>query len=120
MNDQPPQPDDAQLAALCSRWMGRPIAVSEPRIHSIEWVSNGEEWKATVGERLRGVRIRERTRKGKRVEVRTPIADAATVLAIFAGSPYLVVTNAPPVGNSTSEWNNPFMVGAPFDVAYFT
>lgn len=113
-------PDEAesvygQLAACC----GRPVPAHGRRISSITFTHNGEQWTAEVGKRLSGSRTRQRRRKGGVVEVTTPLSDAATVLAIFGGAPYLVVTDARPLGGQISAWVNPFMAGQPTNVTYF-
>jgi hypothetical protein len=89
------------------------------RIYSIRFIHDGEEWIATVGEKLRGTRTRTRQRGGRNVDVTNQLSDAATVLAIFSGTPYLVVTNARPITGIVSAWVNPFMAGQPESVTFF-
>jgi hypothetical protein len=105
----------AEMAATC----GRPVPPVGRRIFAIEWTHDGEEWTATVGETLRGVKTQRLRRGGVMRDVPTPLNDAATVLAIFAGSPYLVLTNARPLTAIVSHWANPFMAGRPSRVTYF-
>ena len=88
------------------------------RIYSIRYTHDGAEWTATVGEELRGTRTRKRPRKEQVVEVTEQLSDPATVLAIFAGSPYMVTTNARLAG-ARSAWENPFMTGQPNSITYF-
>lgn len=102
-----------------AEWCQRPIPNVDQRIYEIEWEHDGEEWTAIVGEKLRGQRVRVRRRRGRDVETRTPLSDSATVLAIFAGEPYFVVTDARPLGSVVSAWVNPLMAGRPRDVRYF-
>jgi hypothetical protein len=104
-----------QLAALCRI----PVPPADQRIHEIRWTHDGDDWVATVGKPLSGQRVRLRKRKQGRVEITERLADPATVLAIFPGNPYLVVTNARPVGGATSSWENPFMAGIPSSVRLF-
>jgi len=105
-----------QLAQLCRR----PVPALPERVCSITYMHDGDYWTATVGEQLRGSRTRQRQRRGRKVPVTTPLADEATVLAIFAGDPYLVVTNARPLGGARSAWVNPFMAGRPESVQHFS
>jgi hypothetical protein len=98
-----------EFAALCRRSVPPP----DQRVCQIHWIHDGEEWVANVGERLRGTSTRTRQRRGRRVEITARLSDPATVLAIFSGDPYLVVTNAPPVGTVRSAWVNPFLAGQP-------
>jgi hypothetical protein len=106
----------AELAAMCSC---EPPPPGE-RISSIRYGHDGSEWVATVGETLRGEKITRKRRKGEWVERRETLTDPATVLAIFPGSPYLVVTDKGPfLGNANSWWENPFMAGVPKSVRHF-
>jgi hypothetical protein len=89
------------------------------RIYSIHFNHDGEEWIATVGEQLRGTRTRTRRRGGRNVDVTNELRDPATVLAIFSGTPFFVVTNARPITGLVSAWVNPFMAGQPNSVSYF-
>lgn len=104
---------DEELYEQLAKLAGRPVPSAAERIASIRWMHDGDEWTAVVGAQLRGTRTRMRTRQRKRVEVTTPLSDPATVLVIFPGSPWLVVTDAPPIGPSRSRWVNPFMAGVP-------
>lgn len=89
------------------------------RIASIHFRHDGDDWNATVGERLTGMRVETKRRKAGKVTVRTPLSDAAVVLAIFEGYPYMVVTDARPLGGKPSYWVNPFLAGQPTFVTYF-
>jgi len=97
-----------------------PIPEKSKRIYSITYIHDGEEWVATVGEQLHGVRIRITRSRGNRIERKTELNDPATVLAIFPGSPYFVVTNQRIVGDIGSAWENPFMVGNPKLITIFS
>jgi len=90
------------------------------RVYSIAYTHNGEEWVATVGQQLRGVQRRKVRSGGTSVERECPVADPATVLAIFPGSPYIVVTNHRIAANVVSKWENPFMAGQPKSVTRFS
>jgi hypothetical protein len=83
------------------------------RVREIQWTHNRDYWVASVGEKLHGRSVRLRRRRGGNVEVTTPLTDPATVLAIFPGATYYVVTNARPIGPVVSNWLNPFMAGHP-------
>src|SRR5579875_2980020 len=58
----------AEFAAMCRR----PVPESDKRIYSITYVHDGEEWTATVGEPLRGVRYKTVRSHGQKREQRTP------------------------------------------------
>lgn len=91
----------------------------DKRVFQIEWRHHGDEWTATVGSSLHGKRTRTRTVRGARREVTTPLSSSARVLAIFPGNPYVVVTDAQPIGPRPSDWANPFMAGIPTSVRRF-
>jgi hypothetical protein len=96
------------------------VPLVERRIYSITYTHDGEEWTATVGQHLKGVRYRTSRVKGQKVEREQRLSDPAVVLAIFAGDPFFVVTNHRIVGNVGSRWENPFMAGRPDSVTYFS
>jgi hypothetical protein len=102
-----------------ARWCGVEIPPPERRVASIEFTHDGARLTAAVGDQLRGSRTRRRRRKAGTVYVTTPLSDPATVLAIFAGDPYFVVTNARPLTSLVSGWVNPFMAGRPISVRHF-
>lgn len=106
----------AEFAAMCRH----PLPEPGKRIYSITFTHDGEEWTATVGETLRGVRYKTVRSRGQKVEQRIPVSDPATVLAIFPGDPYFVVTSHRFWGNVRSAWENPFMAGRPQSVTYFS
>jgi hypothetical protein len=105
----------ASLAEMCRV---HPPILGE-RIYRIAFVHDGTRWTATVGEQLRGHRTERRRRGGRLVESTSDFSDPATVLAIFPGSPYMVATNARPLGGIVSHWANPFMAGEPTGVRRF-
>jgi hypothetical protein len=106
----------AQFADLC----GRALPALKDRIREIHWTHEGDHWVATVGEKLRGRHVHMRDRTGDNAEVRTPLTDPVTVLAIFSGDPFYVVTNGWPVGSTRgSLFLSPFMAGDPTDVHRF-
>lgn len=97
----------AEMADLCG------VTAPDPdkRVQSITFKHNGESWTAEVGQTLRGERTDRRRRGGKLVDVTSRLSDPATVLAIFPGDPTMVVTDARPITELVSAWENPFMVG---------
>ena len=100
-------------------WCGRAVPGHGRRIYSITYVHDGIEWTATVGETLRGVRHKTVTSRGVKRQQTSYASDQATVLAIFPGVPYFVVTSAELWANVRSGWVNPFMAGQPKSVTYF-
>ena len=125
--DNPPQffvpsaePDQqervyGELAALAKR----PVPDTGKRVYSITYRHNGEEWTATIGEPLQGVRPEKRNRKGARTEPERALSDPAIVLAIFPGVPHVVVTNHKIAGNVRSSWENPFLAGEVTKITHF-
>ena len=99
-----------------AKFAGRPVPPPEERVYRIEWIHDGERWTAEVGRQLHGERIAKVGRKkaGKWV------SDPAKVQAIFASMPWLVVTDARPLGTVRSAWVNPLMAGQPAKVEYFS
>jgi hypothetical protein len=98
------------------------LPATDKRIYSIAFRHDGEDWLATVGQQLKGMRIDTVRRRGKTVERRHRLSDSATVVAIFAGGPFLVVTNHLLAGdgpNVGSKWANPIRVGNPQSITYF-
>ena len=106
----------AEFARRCSA----PAPPLEQRIYSITFGHDGEVWTAAVGETLYGIRTKKTKSKGKTIERELAVSDPATVLAIFAGSPYQVVTNQGIGGSVGSKWANPFLAGQPRSVQHFT
>ena len=95
------------------------VAPIQQRIYSITYTHEGDEWTATVGESLIGVRYQTSRIKGVKIDRKQHLGDPAIVLAIFAGHPYIVVTNHRLAGNVGSRWENPFMAGRPTSITYF-
>ncbi len=98
------------LANLCH---GQAVDI-EHRIYEITFKHDREEWTATVGQTLRGTATQVRRIRGKKQEQTLHLSDAATVLAIFAGIPFKVMTN-----NHHTLWSNPFYTDAVVSVTYF-
>ena len=105
----------ADFAKLCHC----PAPNLEYRVYSITFSNDGETWTATVGESLRGTKVRLMRRRGNKVEQSISLGDPATVLAIFPGVPYQVVTNEGIGRRVGSRFANPFLAGEPSDVVLF-
>jgi len=112
--------DQESVYAEFAKWCNRPVPSLEKRIYSITYYHDGDEWTATVGESLQGLRHRTTRSKGKKIERTQQIGDPAIVLAIFSGEPFMVVTNHNIGGNVRSAWANPFMAGKPISIIYFS
>jgi hypothetical protein len=91
------------------------------RIYSISFMKgHAETWTATVGKKLSGKQVSTRGRGSNRREFTKSLSDGATVLAIFSGVPYTVVTDRGLEKNITSDWVNPFGASEkPTSVSYF-
>lgn len=109
---------DEDAYETLTRLCGRQPAPRDRRIESIVFEHNAEEWTATVGEELRGTEVTKRRRKAGIVDVMERSSDRASVVAIFAGDPYLVFTNKNIYG-IRSIWESLFMVGQPRTISYF-
>ena len=105
----------AALAQLCERLVPSP----DKRIYSVVFTHDGEEWTATVGQTLRGIRRRPVKSHGRDIgrEKVTRLSDPAIVLAIFNDR---VVTNHLLSDNVRSRWVNPFFVGGRAAITYFS
>jgi hypothetical protein len=94
-----------------------PAPVGE-RVQAIAFPADGARWVAAVGEELRGRRTTQQLRRGELLERTEELASGTRVLAIYPGSPYVVVTDAQPITGAASEWANPF-TAEPDDVTLF-
>jgi hypothetical protein len=111
-------PPDCQedIYAAMAKACGLPLPPLTWRVFSIVYVHDGVEWTATVGERLSGTKTT--TKRGR--QYTSAHSDNATVLAIFPGAPYVVLTNKGPYfGNGRSQWENPFSVARPMQITLF-
>ncbi|KIA73389.1 hypothetical protein ANMWB30_23160 [Arthrobacter sp. MWB30] len=89
---------------------GRNPQPADKRISSLSWTHHSvEDWTAEVGKQLRGTKTVTTGRGANKRDRRELLSDAATVLAIFPGSPYIVVTDKGITPGVRSMWNNPFM-----------
>ena len=116
--DTTPEQAESVYSEL-ARFCGCRAPDAAERIYSISFKHDGEEWTATVGHQLRGVRVRTSRTRGRTVERKHHLRDLALVLAIFPGIPYLVVTNHRLPNSVGSEWENPFRVGNPHTITNF-
>jgi len=114
------EPDASEKAlAELAQFAGCAVPPAGKRIASIRFRHDGDDWVATVGKPLSGERVETKRRKTGKVTVRTPLFDGAEVLAVFAGVPYRVVTDARPLTGKSSRWVNPFLAGEPTSITYF-
>ena len=93
------------------------------RIYSISFTEerrSDEEWTATVGKYLRGVRYSITRSGGAHVERQLVVRDGATVQAIFSGPQFVVVTDCRIGLRIRSDWGNPFDVDKPTSITYFS
>ncbi len=105
----------ADLARLAHRSVLDP----EERIYSITFHHDGEEWTATVGEKLHGHTIADPRARAQFRRFSRSVSDEATVWAIFPGSPYIVVTDKRFNPDVRSAWENPFLASVPRSVTLF-
>jgi hypothetical protein len=106
-----------EIAEKC----GRPVPAQ--RVYSITFRQASDYWSATVGERLTGTKTQQvgpTDETDNSTEQTTRLDDAATVVAIFPGTPYLVVTDSGITSGGRTSWENPFYAGAPTSVTYFS
>ncbi len=88
------------------------------RVRSIGFAQDGARWVAEVGEELRGQRRTSFLRRGELVEHTETLTDPARVLAIYPGTPHVVVTDASPITGTASAWANP-LTAQPDEVVLF-
>ena len=103
--------DDEQAERLyeaLAEFAGCEPAPPGRRVHAIAFEQDGARWVAEVGAELRGELI-ERTET---------LTSATRVLAVYPGSPFVVVTDAQPITGTPSEWANPFPA-RPHEVTLF-
>lgn len=88
------------------------------RVRSIRFEQDGVRWTAEVGEELRGERTTQQLRRGELLERTEVLTSATRVLAVYPGTPHVVVTDAQPITGASSEWANPF-TARPDEVVLF-
>ncbi|MGY1604429.1 hypothetical protein [Geodermatophilus sp. SYSU D00815] len=113
--------DDEQAERLyeaLAEFAGCEPAPADRRVHAIAFSHDGAEWVARVGDELSGRRTTRQLRRGELVERTEDLSSSSRVLAIYPGSPFVVVTDAQPITGAESEWANPF-TASPDRVTYF-
>jgi hypothetical protein len=113
--------DDDQAERLyeaLAEFAGCEPAPVDRRIHSIAFDHDGAQWVAEVGEELSGRRTTRQLRRGELIERTEHLSSTSRVLAIYPGTPFVVVTDAQPITAAASEWANP-LVAQPDRVTYF-
>jgi hypothetical protein len=114
--------DDEQAERLyeaLAEFAGCEPAPPGRRVRSIAFTQDGARWVAEVGEELTGLRTTQQLRRGELIERTEQLSSTTRVLAVYPGTPYVVVTEAQPITGTPSEWSNPFQV-QPDQVSYFT
>jgi hypothetical protein len=113
--------DDEQAERLydaLAEFAGCDPAPADRRVQSIGFTHDGAEWVAEVGEELRGRRTTQQLRRGEVIERTEHLSSSSRVLAVYPGTPFVVVTDAQPITGAPSEWANPFSAQAD-RVTYF-
>ena len=113
--------DDEQAERLydaLAEFAGCEPAAPGRRVHSIGFPQDGAQWTAEVGEELTGVRTTQQLRRGELLERTEELSSPTRVLAIYPGTPFVVVTDAQPIAGTPSEWANPF-TAQPDRVSHF-
>ena len=105
--------DDEQAERLyeaLAEFAGGEPAPPGQRVRSIGFTQDGAQWTAAVGEELRGERTTQQLRRGELIERTETLTSPTRVLAVYPGTPVVVVTDAQPITGTASEWANPFTV----------
>jgi hypothetical protein len=113
--------DDEQAERLyeaLAEFAGCEPAPPGQRVHAITFDQDGARWVAEVGAELRGERTTQQLRRGELLERTETLTSATRVLAVYPGTPYVVVTDAQPITGTPSEWANPF-TARPDEVTLF-
>jgi hypothetical protein len=113
--------DDEQAERLyeaLAEFAGAEPAPAGRRVHAIAFTHDGAQWVARVGEGLSGRRTTQQLRRGELIERTEHLSSSSRVLAIYPGTPHVVVTDAQPITGTPSEWANPF-TAQPDSVTYF-
>lgn len=113
--------DDAQAERLyeaLAEFAGCEPAPPGRRVRSITFRQDGARWVASVGEELSGRRTTRLLRRGELIEHTETLSSSSRVLAVYPGTPFVVVTDAQPITGTPSEWANPF-TAQPDEVTLF-
>jgi hypothetical protein len=103
--------DDEQAERLyeaLAEFAGCEPAPPGQRVQAITFPQDGAAWVAEVGEELRGQRTTQQLRRGELIERTEELTSSTRVLAVYPGTPFVVVTDAQPITGTPSEWANPF------------
>ncbi len=103
--------DDEQAERLydaLAEFAGCEPAPPGQRVQSIAFTEDGAQWVAAVGEQLSGRRTTQQLRRGELIERIEELSSPTRVLAVYPGTPFVVVTDAQPITGTPSEWSNPF------------
>ena len=103
--------DDEQAERLyeaLAEFAGCEPAPPGQRVQSIAFTQDGALWVAEVGEELSGRRTTQQLRRGELIARTEALTSTARVLAVYPGTPFVVVTDAQPITGTPSEWANPF------------
>ena len=113
--------DDEQAERLydaLAEFAGCEPAPPGQRVHSIAFTQDGAQWVAEVGEELCGQRTTQQLRRGELIQRIETLSSTSRVLAVYPGTPFVVVTDTQPITGTPSEWANPF-TAQPDDVTWF-
>ncbi|WP_249523050.1 hypothetical protein [Modestobacter marinus] len=97
-----------RLYEALAEFAGCEPAPPAQRVHSITFPQDGAEWVAEVGAPLSGRRTTQQLRRGELIERTEELSSPTRVLAVYPGTPFVVVTDAQPITGAPSEWANPF------------
>jgi hypothetical protein len=97
-----------RLYDALAEFAGCEPAAPADRVQAIDFTHDGAQWRAAVGEELRGRRTTQQLRRGEVLEHVVELTSSSRVLAVYPGSPFTVVTDAQPITGAPSEWANPF------------
>ena len=113
--------DDEQAERLydaLAEFAGCEPAPPGQRVHSIAFTQDGAQWVAEVGEELCRQRTTQQLRRGELIQRIETLSSTSRVLAVYPGTPFVVVTDTQPITGTPSEWANPF-TAQPDDVTWF-
>ena len=113
--------DDEQAERLyeaLAEFAGTEPAPPGRRVRAVVFTSDGARWTAEVGQELTGTRTTQQLRRGALLERTERLSSSSRVLAIYPGTPFVLVTDAQPITGAPSEWANPF-TARPDEVTLF-
>ncbi|GAB3139663.1 hypothetical protein [Marisediminicola antarctica] len=94
------------------------------RIRRVAFKVGRESWTAEVGRKMAGTRPEHRRRRGEFTTTTERLSGHATVLAIFEGTPFVIVTDEEQAASAlpaseSSPSTNPILVDKPSRIAHF-